>query len=307
MRIPQENPPGSPAPFDDLEQNRDGHCGPRERFAFSSVMLLGALFALSASPCSRMPMISALVIVGVPLMTFSVAAPSRLGIAREMALLWRGVQAFALRSVLFLLGRGQDARTVRHSFEREVEQAYTASSWRVLDAVEKDPARLHHARRLASFATALAILGGLSLPFIRPNEFTFGQGAEGAFVFGLDLLTFALAGRLVAERILVRLFEAGVALSEVQGEGGVKLRITPLTTLLGAALGAVGALVVVSAGAVACGIETSLLDGATGMHEAAFWFIRKVSPMGLPIGIAAGAILGAGMGVIRPSDDDEDA
>ena len=256
---------------DDLDVNRDrSACGARERFAFSSVMLLGALFALSASPCSRVPLISALVIVGVPLMTFSVAAPSRLGMFRELRLLWRGLQAVALRGLLMILGRGHDAKTVRKTFEREVEMNYRESSWRVNDAIDADPARLHHARRLASFATALAVFGGLSLPYLRPNEFTFGHGAEGALVFGIDLLTFAVAGRLVAERILVRLFEAGVALSDVRSESGAAVRITPLTTLLGAALGAVGALVVVSAGAVACGFETSLLEHGANLHESAF-------------------------------------
>ena len=52
----------------------------RERCVFTSIMLLGGLFALSASPCARVPLVSALVIIGVPLMTFGVAAPSRIGL-----------------------------------------------------------------------------------------------------------------------------------------------------------------------------------------------------------------------------------
>ena len=53
-------------------------CG-RDRCLFTSVMMLGALFGLMASPAARAPMVSIFVVVGVPLMTFAVAAPSRVG------------------------------------------------------------------------------------------------------------------------------------------------------------------------------------------------------------------------------------
>lgn len=267
----------------------------RDRCVFSSVMLLGALFALSASPCARVPLISALVIIGVPLMTFGVAAPSRLGLGRELGLALRGLEATLLSSLLMFMGRFDVARRVRIKQRERVETAYAATSPRMAEAVFSDPARLHHARRLATFGAVVAALGGVGLPLMYPSVFTFGNGPEALIVIAIDLLTFGIVSRIVAERTMLRLFEATHALAE----GGVvmsRLQAAPLTVMLGAALGAVGALVVVSAGAMACAAETSMFSEAS-FYTPAFWFIRKTAPLGLPLGIAVGAILGAGMGM----------
>lgn len=271
----------------------------KDRCVFSSVMLLGALFALSASPCARVPLVSALVIVGVPLMTFGVAAPSRIGLLRELALALRGAEAFLLSSLLMVLGRFDVARRVRLTHKARVENQYCAVSPRMADAVLSDPARLHHARRLASFGTIVALLGGVGLPLMYPSVYTFGAWPEAPFVIAVDLFAFGLASRLVAERTMVRLFEATHALADGGAEVS-RLRATPLTVMLGAALGAVGALVVVSAGAMACAFETSWVDPSS-LYTPAFWFIRKTAPLGLPLGIAVGAILGAGMGMAAPA------
>jgi hypothetical protein len=269
--------------------------GSKDRCVLTSIMMLGALFALSTSPCARVPLVSALVIIGVPLMTFAVAAPSRIGLIRELALFMRGLEATLLQVLLFAVGRRRDAYRARDVFRARVENAYAAGSDRLADAVRDDPLRLHHARRLASLATLLALLGGVGLPFMFPDVYTFGEFPQAPFVLAFDILTFGLVGRLVGERVLVRLFEASHALHDGTPS---RLRATPLTIMLGAALGAVGALVVVSAGAVACAIETSWFD-VVAFHEPAFWFIRKTAPHALSLGITAGALLGAGMGLAK--------
>lgn len=269
--------------------------GSKDRCVLTSVLMLGSLFALSTSPCGRVPLVSALVIIGVPLMTFAVAAPSRIGLARELGLFWRGAEALLLEVVLLAVGRRRDAFAARDTYRARVEMAYAQGGDRLADAVADDPLRLHHARRLASFATLLALFGGVGLPFVYPDVYTFGEFPQAPFVFAFDVLTFGLVGRLVGERVLVRLFEASHALHD-----GIpsRLRATPLTIMLGAALGAVGALVVVSAGALACAVETSWFE-SVAFHEPAFWFIRKTAPQALSLGITAGAVLGAGMGLAK--------
>ena len=81
----------------------------RDRCVFTSVLMLGALFALSASPCAGLPFVSALVIIGVPIMTFGVAAPSRIGLFREVRLFWSDIESLVLTSLLRMVGRRQDA------------------------------------------------------------------------------------------------------------------------------------------------------------------------------------------------------
>ena len=269
----------------------------KDRCVFTSIMLLGALFGLSAAPCARAPLVSAFVIIGVPLMTFGVAAPSRLGFLRELGLLLRGAEAGVLTSLLMAMGRFQAARAVRAKHRAHVENTYRATSERLAASIGTDPARLHHARRLAGFVATLAVLSGLALPFTHPATYTFGDGPVAIGVFLLDLVTLTVVGRVVGERVALRLLEATWALSEDLGPIP-RVRALPLTAMLGAALGAVGALVIVSAGAAACAIETSWMIDAN-FYEPAGWFIRKTTPLALPLGIAAGAILGAGMGMAQ--------
>jgi hypothetical protein len=272
------------------------HASSGDRCVFTSIMLLGALFALAA-PVARVPLVVSLVLFGVPLMTFAVAAPSRLGLFKEVRLAFRGLEATVLQSVLLFAGRRQLAFKVRDNFRHRVETTYASSSPRLAEAVMEDPLRLHHARRLASFGTLLAMLAGLGLPFIFPNTYTFGDGIEAPAVFAFDLLTFGIVGRVVTERTMIRLFEVTHALRD-GADFLPRLRATPLTMLLGAALGAVGALVVVSAGAMACALETALID-AGNLQIAALWFIRETAPHGLPLGIMIGVVLGTGMGLAQ--------
>lgn len=268
-----------------------------ERCLFSSVLALGALFGLMASPCARVPFVSAFVVVGVPLLTLLVAAPSRLGLFRELAMSLRDLQASLLSTLCVAVGRKREARLVVDSHRAWVERTY-ANNTRVAALIDIDPLRLHHARRLGFFATALAVFAGVGLPFIAGETYTFGDFPTAPFVFGFDVLVIGLASRVVTERMTLRLFEASVALS-----GGdawtARLRVLPLTTMLGAALGAVGGLVVLSAAAGASAVESvAVFDADFG--RAAFWFLRTTAPMALPLGIGIGSILGAGMGLSQP-------
>lgn len=270
----------------------------KDRCVFSSVLMLGALFALSASPCARVPLVSALVIIGVPLMTFGVAAPSRLGLLRELALFVRGSEAMFLGALLRMLGRGADAARVRDRQRTRVESAYAMGGDRVAEISRLDPLRLHHARRIASFGAVLTVLAGVGLPFLHPTTYTFGDFPEAPFVFGLDVLVFGLVGRIVAERIALRLLEASDALRS--GDAWTsRARALPVSMLLGAALGMVATFIVVDAGAIACAIETSWVVN-TSFFEPTRWFIQTTTPSALPLGVGIGAILGVGMALAQP-------
>ncbi len=281
------------------------HPNGRDRCVFTSIMLLGALFALSASPAARVPLVSALVLVGVPLMTFSVAAPSRIGLVNELRLLLRGGEALVLRFLCLIAGRREMATHVRRRYRDMVGAAYRASGEQVADATDLDVERLMHARRLGAFAGLLGVLAGLGLPFTYPSVYTFGDGFDAVLVFGLDLVAFGLASRLVGERIVLRLFEATHALRD--GSPSVsRLRATPLMAVLGGALGAVGALVIVSVGAMACAVETWWIEPQLhSLAQPAFWFLRWTAPNALPLGIGAGAIIGAGVGLAQARLDDD--
>lgn len=272
-------------------------CG-RERCLFTSVMMLGALFGLMASPAARVPLVSTFVVVGVPLMTFAVAAPSRLGLLRELALFMRGAEAFGLAALCMLVGRVGDAKAVLLRQRIRVENAYSADTGRLAPVIAADPLRLHHVRRLALLGTVLALIGGNVLPLLHPETYTWGNDWTAIAVVALDFVVIGLVSRLVSERMAIRLLEATHALG-----GGhpvaARLRVVPLASMLGAAMGAVGALVVLSAAAAASAVETSWMV-ETNLVAAGFWFIRETAPYALPLGIGIGGILGAGAGFAQP-------
>lgn len=289
----------------------------RDRGVFTSVLLLGALFALGTSPCSRAPFIAALVVVGVPWMTFRVAAPSRLSLARELTLLLRGAEAATLGLVLTVLRRHRDAVRVMERQRTRVEAAYMSLDDRLGELARHDPLRLHHARRLATVGAALTVLAGLALPVLQPSMYTFGDGYEAPFVFLLDAVVLTFSARVVGERIMIRLLEASEALRG-EGQRASRARTLPIVTLLGGALGMVASFVVVSVAAAACAVETVWLAGpypmAVGYLEPAMWFIRATAPDALPLGVGIGAILAWGIGWAQPprglfpaSDDGADS
>lgn len=270
----------------------------KDRCVFTSVLLLGALFALNASPCARVPLVSAMVLIGVPVMTFLVAAPSRIGLFRELALFARGAEATLLTGLLLALGRRKDAFRARDRQRARVESAYMAVDDRLGELVRMDPLRLHHARRLGLLGAGLTVLAGLGLPLLHPQIYTFGTWPEAPFVILTDLAVFALVGRLVGERIVIRLLEATEALRS-DDPWASRVRVLPISTLLGSALGMVGSFLVVIAGAAACAIETSWIAPTTFV-EPARWFLGTTAPDALLLGIGIGAVLGAGMGLAQP-------
>lgn len=283
-----------PARADGSADCSSAHVTRSEGGTVASVLGLGALFGLMLSPCSRVPLVSAFVVVGVPLLTFLVAAPSRLGLVGEMRLFARDAQATLLAGLCLIAGRRRDASAVVAAHREGVEAAYAA---RVPGVVELDPLRLHHARRLGALGAVLAVFAGVGLPFIAGDTYTFGDFPVAPFVFLSDVVVIGLVARLVTERIAMRLFEATVALA-----GGpawaARLRTVPLAAMLGGALGAVGALVVVAAAAAASGAQSVVVFDAD-FARSGVWFLRQTAPMALPLGIGIGAILGVGMGLAQ--------
>lgn len=263
---------------------------------FSSVLALGALFGLMTSPCARAPFVGAFVIFGVPLLTFIVAAPGRLSAWAELRLLGRDTQAGLLASLLTMLGRRREAGAVVDAHRADVERVYGANE-RIRPLVEHDPLRLHHARRLGMLGALLGVGAGVLLPLIESSTYTWGEGLEAPVVFAFDLLVIGFAGRLVAERIAIRLFEATAALSGGRAWAS-RLRTVPLVTLLGGTLGAIGSLVVLFAASAASGLEAMLLvDGH--FTASAVWFLAATAPKALSLGVAIGAIMGAGAGLAQ--------
>jgi hypothetical protein len=267
---------------------------------FSSVLALGALFGLMTSPCARAPFVSAFVILGVPLLTFVVAAPGRLSSLAELRLLGRDAQAGLLSSILALLGRRAQARAVVDAHRADVERTYAANPG-VRPLVEHDPLRLHHVRRLGLLGGLVGAGAAVLLPLIESSTYTWGSGANAGLVFGIDLLVIGGVGRLVSERIAVRLFEASASLSG----GGVwssRLRTFPLVTLLGGTLGAIGSLVVLFAASAASGFEAVVFVGDS-FTTAALWFLRFTAPMALSLGVAIGVVMGVGASLAQTDRD----
>ena len=270
-----------------------GASGP-ERCVFTSVLALGALFGLMVSPCARTPLMSAFAVVGVPLLTFLVAAPTRLGFGKELRLFGRDLGAIGLAAMCRVVGRKNDAGTVINAHRVDVEGAYGG----VLGAmVATDPLRLHHARRLGLLAAGLAVFAGVGLPFFAADTYTFGEFPQAPLVFLLDVLVIGGAARVVCERIAIRLFEASTALVG-GGAWAARIRSVPLTTMLGGALGAVGGLVVLMAASFASGLESIAVFDVDFAH-AAVWFMRSTAPMALPLGVGIGLVMGAGVGLAQ--------
>lgn len=279
----------------------------KDRCVFTSVLLLGALFAMQAAPCTRTPLMPVLILLGIPVLTFGVAAPSRIGLGKELGLFLRGLEALLLGGLLVAIGRGRDAKVVRMRHRSRVERAYLASDERFYEVVSEDPLRLHHARRLAFAVTTAIVAAGMGLPLLEPSTYTFGDWPEAPFVILLDLFTLTLVGRVVTERVALRLLEIthGVV---AQDPFGSRLRMLPVSSLLGVALGAVGSLVIVGAAAAACAVESSWVVGGMAVPEAAHWFLLNTVPDALFFGIPVGAVMGAGFGLAqmpsRPAADE---
>jgi hypothetical protein len=257
-------------------------------------MALGALFGLMVSPCARSPLLSVFAVVGVPLFTFLIAAPTRLGAFAELRLFGRDVAAGILAGLCVLVGRKNDARTVVNVHRTDVEARYADLG----STLAADPLRLHHARRLAWLGAGLATIAGVGLPFIAADQYTFGGFPEAPLVFLTDVLFIGGAARLVSERMAIRLFEASVGLGNSGGVWAARARSVPLTTMLGTALGAVGGLVVLTAASVASGLETAAAFDASFL-PATVWFLRSTAHMALPLGMGIGAIMGAGVGLAQ--------
>jgi hypothetical protein len=260
-----------------------------ERWSLGSIVGLGALFGLTLSPCSRAPLASAFVVVGVPLCTFLVAAPSRLGFFSELRLFARDAQAGFLALLCALTGRRQAAAAVVAVHRERVEDRYADHL-----VVPADALRLHHARRVGALGAALAVIAGVSLPMIQSTVFTYGDFPVAPFVFLTDLIVIGVTARVVAERMALRLFEATTALG-TPGSPPAGGRTMALTAVLGCALGAVGSLVIVAAAAAASGVESVALRNDSFL-SAAFWFMRETASMALPLGLGIGAIVGVGVG-----------
>ncbi len=272
----------------------------RERCLFTSVMMLGALFGLMASPAVRLPMITIFVVIGIPVLTFAVAAPSRLGMTRELALLLRGLETALLSALLFVVGRFGDARAVRLRQRVRVENAYASGTGPLSQIVASDPLRLHHLRRLGLLGAVLAVIAGNALPLVFPQTYTWGDDVGAVGVLALDVLTIGFAARLVTERMAIRLLETTHAL----GGGTVwaaRARVVPLSAMLGTAMGAVGALVVLATAAAASAVETTWLFD-TDLVAAGLWFIRETAPLALPLGIGIGGVMGAAAGMAQPPE-----
>jgi hypothetical protein len=267
----------------------------KHRCLFSSAILLLTLLALSFPHGRSMTCVSNLVIIGVPLLTFSVAAPPRIPFSAQFLLLMRGLESFLLGALLMLRGRRQDAKAVRIQFRQYVESTYLNDTDAVPESFTTDPERLHHARRLAFLGSLMAVGAGLMLPITYPTIFTYGEGGQAIFVIALDVIVLTVASRMVLERFMIRLWES----SHVLPTNTATMRSirTFSFCLLGGALGSIAALVIVIAGALACAIETSWLPMAHEVHfiEPVFWFIQHTAPLALPYGILLGTILGFGM------------
>ena len=253
------------------------------------------LFALATPRCQHLPFFSALIVIGIPILTFQVAAPPRIGLIRLMTLLGRGAEAVLLQ--LFLLGsrRGTDAKRVREQHRQRVERAYFGSEAPTENPLAADPERLHHARRLAGLGTLFIVGAGLCLPLIYPNTFTYGSGCQAVAVILTDVFIFTVVGRTVMERFMIRLWESSFTIP-TDSLAVRRIRSASLL-LLGAALGSIAALMMVIAGAVACAIETSWFPIASHIHalEPVFWFIQRTAPLALPFGIMVGTVLGGGL------------
>lgn len=269
----------------------------KDRCVFTSMLLLGALMAMQVTPCGRPSFMPLFILLGfIPLMTFQVAAPSRIGLGRESALLLRGLEAMVLQTLLFLSGRTASAAAVRAHHRTRVELAYANGEGAFAEIAATDPLRLHHTRRVALAVTSALVLAGLALPLLQPATYTYGNGFEAPFVMLIDLVTLACVGRIVTERVGMRLLEVTHG-PRLRHAWLARVFMAPVSAMLGVALGAVGSLVVVGAAAMACALETAWLAEGVSMSYAAAWFMSQTAIEGMAFGMGLGGIFGAGLGL----------
>jgi hypothetical protein len=252
--------------------------------------LLGGAFGFLTAPGCKGPMFTLALLVGIPTLTFAVAAPSRLSFLWSIRLFAADVESAVLQALCVVTGRSQARSAVSALHAERVELAYAST-----EAVRLDPERFHHARRMAMAASGVGVLAAMIFPATDEN-YTYGVGMMAVSTFSLDLLLVGLASRFVAERVAVRLTEVSLAM----GAGPLaRARQLPLMTALGATLGSIGGLIVVLAGAAACAVESTVFLQQPMLLSFGL-FLGTVGGKGLTMGMTFGAIFGAGLAWAQP-------
>jgi len=233
-----------------------------------------------------------LVVIGIPVLTFFLAAPGRLGLRPEIGLLWSGFQVLVLWPWAALKRRGDLSRAVVLRHRVRVEETYRKVDGVIGDLAEEDPLRLHHTRRIAFFATLWVVGAGLSMPvFFR--DFTYGSFPEAPLIFLVDLVVLSLFGRLVTERIALRLLEGTLMANFASGTS--RWVILVWAPLAGAIFGAVGALVVGQVFGLTSALETVVAFPQIAGTTTLFAFLVSFSLMSLLPGVILGMVLGFGV------------
>jgi hypothetical protein len=257
---------------------------------------LGALFGLVTSPCARGPVFSLLALVGIPWMTFAIAAPKRMSLGRQFGLFFADAEAMVLAALSFVGGRRDAAADVVGAHRSFIERSYTGTS--AAELVSGDPLRLHHARRVAMMVTTMAVGSALAVPLVFSSVFTYGSGVMAVGTFILDLVVLAAVTRVVAERAALRLAEASIALGAHLPHA--RLRLSPLFAMLGGTMGLIGGMLVLLADGAASAVESLLFLGRP-MVESFVWFVAAMGGLTMVVSVALGALMGVAMALAQPA------
>jgi hypothetical protein len=248
----------------------------------------------------------ALLVLFFPLFTFGLATSSHVGLFQEMMIHWVALRRFPLR-VLNLFARSEALNALFKKDEAEVYNLYLHSNEKLQNVLQSDPARFSHSRRLARYATWLLAASALSLPLLHPQQFSFGEGQYAYFIFALDCSFLLVVGGILSDRVAIKLLEVSHSIQNSK-QTWHGLRVLSFMTLFGSILALMGSFVLVNLFACLSAFETVYLHVMTCpqsyFHPAQFedslvLFMQTVLQSALPLGVAIGAIVGAGIGMTR--------
>ncbi len=262
---------------------------------FFNLGVLASVIYLGSQPGMRTTENALFSLLVIPILTFSIAAPRRIRLFDYVQLIKTEALYLGLRIYSFFTQTRLNNDLLKRFRAERIHSIYDAGG-NLSRALEYDKAGLQHARRLGHYAALFGTITALAIPLNFPAHFTYGEGLTAVGVFALDLFTFGLTTFVVCERIAIHLYEVN---SQLRNTSNITyhLLVMPMMVILGSSIGAIGSFVVLNMGALASGLESMAF---ISFSHATLGFSRSLVAFALPIGVALGAVMGAGIAMTRP-------
>lgn len=264
----------------------------RDRYALVTLLMMGGMFAVCASPMRAMPLLTLLLLGAIPFVTFSIVAPRHVTRREERGLLWGDLEAFFLGAVARFSGRADAAEAVRATHKVRVERTYG------MEGLQAE--RLHHARRVGLFATLWIAVMGMAIPAAVPG-LTYGTGFSMVVIAALDLAVLLVLGRVLTERMAMHLLRST---GQVQARTSGRVPGVLLGGVLGGPIGAISGILMGAGLGLTSALETRMMMPLAYGIGPIWAYVGLFTMIVLFPAMLMGVVMGASIGMTRVNTAD---